>query len=79
MTTDQKIKCGELYKEYKELAERTRIRVQEYVPGKDLESQTIKPDELLRKEEIRKKLLEQCKDFLVSELTPDDFFEIENG
>ena len=74
--TDKKTHCAELYKMYIELDRKTHINVETYVPGKPLKPQYINPEELLKKEEIRKELLD-CKDFL--DLKPDVWFEIENG
>lgn len=78
MTYDSKKYCGELYQEYKNLAEKTRIFAQTYTSGKTSEAQAHQ-DDLLKKEEIRKKLLEQCKDFLEGEISAGELFEIENG
>ena len=74
--TDKKMLCETLYKEYLELEKKTHIKVELYTPGKDLTPQSINPDDLIKKEELRKKLLD-CKDCL--NLKDADWFEIENG
>lgn len=74
--TDKKMRCKELYEKYVELEGKTRIVVETYVPGKALMPQYINPEDLLKKEEVRKELLD-CKDFL--DLKPDVWFDIENG
>lgn len=74
--TNKKNVCENLYKDYLKLAEKTHIRVETYVPGRPLTPQQIDPADLLKKEEIRLKLLD-CKDSL--NLSPEDWFEIENG
>jgi len=73
--SDKKVFCENLYKEYLDLREKTKIEIQDYKPGQDLKTQYIDPKELLKKEEVRLKLLE-CKDIL--ELKPDEWFEIES-
>ena len=73
---EKKKYCEDLYNEYLELAKKTHIRVENYVPGKPLTPQHINPEDLLKKEEVRLKLLE-CRDILP--LKEHEWFEIENG
>jgi len=70
--------CQELYEEYVDLARKTRLMAETYVPGKPLRVQTINPEDILKKEELRKKLLDRCRPFLESKLSPEELFEIEN-
>ena len=79
MTSSQKQACEELYREYKELEEKTKLRSRPHQPGKSIAPQTITTEEILRKEGLRKTLVEQCHDFLEEKLNPDELFEIENG
>lgn len=79
MTIKEKTKCEKLYEEYKLLSRETQIIAEEYVPGKDLKVQNVNLDKLLKKEALRQELLEKCRNFLESELSPEEIFEIENG
>lgn len=74
--SDKKTRCEELYKEYLELDQKTRIVVQNYVPGKKMIPQHIDPEELLKREELRMQLLD-CRDVL--SLDSEELFELENG
>ena len=47
---EKKKYCEDLYNEYLELAKKTHIRVENYVPGKPLTPQHINPEDLLKKE-----------------------------
>ncbi|MEK7644930.1 MAG: hypothetical protein AAB391_01205 [Patescibacteria group bacterium] len=74
--SDKKTRCEELYKEYLELDQKTRIIVGNYVSGKKMTPQHIDPEELLKREELRMQLLD-CRGVL--DLSDDQLFELENG
>ena len=78
MTEGKKIHCKEMYQEYRTLSERTTLVAQNYVPGKPLKPQHLDINELLKKEELRIKLLKTCRDYLEECLTPEELFEMEN-
>ena len=75
---DQKSDCQKLYEEYKALRDKTRIFAQSYKLN-DPKPQQIDIDDLVKKEEVRKRLVEKCGAFLKENLKPDELFEIENG
>lgn len=56
--------CKKLYKEYLELKQKTQLHIKRVIPGKRLESQYIDPDNILRLNEIQKKLLSECLECL---------------
>lgn len=70
--------CERLYQEYVELSETMKRVIEAGVAGKS-STQLIDTNELIRKEELRKKLLQTCKPFLQERLTQDQLFEMENG
>ncbi len=79
MTEDNKNICRQLYQEYKTLSDKTASVVGSYESEKNPKSQPAILQDILKKEELRKKLLEKCKDYLKTELTPEELFDIENG
>jgi len=74
--TEKRQVCEQLWEEYKTLSEKTHINVESYVPGKPLTPHYIDPNDLVKKEELRLKLLD-CKEVL--NLNPEQWFDIENG
>lgn len=79
MTTEKINTCKKLHEEYLALSAKTRLHIETYEPGKPLHPVHLKLDDLLRKEAVRKELLEECRDFLNENLTPEQLFDLENG
>lgn len=77
--SDQKSDCQKLYEEYKALRDKTKLVAQTHKAGSEIKPQLINVNDLVKKEEIRKKLVEKCGDYLKDILQPDELFEIENG
>ncbi len=72
---NQKQYCENLYKEYKELLSNTQLHAEFVIPGKELNPQYIKPEDLIKCHEVQKELVKKCKPFL--DLNPEEWFEIE--
>lgn len=76
--SSKETRCEKLYKEYQTLREKTRIKVETLTPGKEIKPQEVAMEDLLRKEEVRKELLEKCRKEGSLQLTQEEWFEIEN-
>ena len=70
---DKKQYCENLYKEYLELKSKAQLRARITIHNKD-GSLYIKPEDLRRRHEIKKELVEKCKPYL--NLKSYQWFEI---
>ena len=75
--THPKENCEKLYEEYKKLSEKIRIAAHTYPKDNKSEIPALDPNDVLRKEEIRRGLIDNCKKYL--NLKDEEWFEIENG
>lgn len=67
--------CQKLYKEYLKLKEKTQLVIHS-VEEKEVKPQILDPEDLLRKEEMRRELISNCRKYL--SLTPEQWIELEN-
>jgi len=73
---EKEIEAKNLYIEYKKLKSSTELKVSDFSISGRVEAQKISLSDMLRKEQIRLKLLSEYKPYL--KLHPEEWFEIEN-
>lgn len=75
MVNEHQKKFESLYEEYKKLVVSTHIEAQILKPGQSYKVNYIKPNELMRRKELAKELVENYKIFF--EGRPAEWFDLE--